>query len=363
MCEPQASGEHERVTRDDDDVQQPSNGAENEGSVRWMVPIELEHDAQPRARSQRNDGNQDMSKVQPQVGADYFHATLRTAALLELNRRALHVPIGTEDTAVALARPQQCVTLRAYVEEDACVGRHLLLGLGAAGGTGDYGALQHVSGPCTTTTVYLADPEKRDQRIQEQCGARRIERRNAAAKEGAAENERSRCLNALICKDLRILRMTAGGQAKPDKAARGRQHDYAVQGDRNRLRPMRLARERQGERHQRHEEQQNAIGEQQRVIDRTNCGDDVVMRDPHHEYVAERQEVGDVHGPEVPEPCQGRFPRHLELEHHYCQDDGDDAIRERLQAILVHLRASPGLPWRESAPSLPSYRREASRRP
>ena len=68
------------------------------------------------------------------------------ALLVELNRRTLDTPIRAKHTAVALARAQQLATLIALVEVDACIGRHVLRGLRATRGAGEYGVHRRFHG-------------------------------------------------------------------------------------------------------------------------------------------------------------------------------------------------------------------------
>jgi hypothetical protein len=84
--------------------------------------------------------------------------------LLELNGRALHAPIGTENAAGARHGLEQSVTTLALVEEDARIGRHVFLCGGSARGASErrlqnwfHGGSNDVQGGGVRRAAHAAD--------------------------------------------------------------------------------------------------------------------------------------------------------------------------------------------------------------
>lgn len=85
---------------------------------------------------------------------------------------------------------------------------------------------------------------------------------------------------------------------------------------------------------QRQPEQQVQIGPQQRAIDVRDQVKEVMVVIPVDRDVDEAQHIAEKHRRQRQERIRARILRHLQLQHHDRNNDGNDAVGERKQPLL-----------------------------
>ena len=137
-------------------------------------------------------------------------------------------------------------------------------------------------------------------------------------------------------RERRILLVDREQHAGQDGVGEGRaQQHHAVRRDRQPLEVI-LAHPAGDERHERQPEQQMQIGPQHRAVHVVHGMEHVVMVVPVNAHEDEAEDICQEHRQHRRERRRIDAVRHLHLEHHDGDDDGDHAVGERLEAAFGH---------------------------
>jgi hypothetical protein len=145
----------------------------------------------------------------------------------------------------------------------------------------------------------------------------------------------------------RVAQAAADGQPKKEKAEAGQDHGGDVDGDGE---GVHLLFEDVGgkEREQREAEEEAEVGVEDTLVSLFGAVDEVVMVDPVNPHEGEGDEIEAEGGENGAETGEAVLVGNLEFEHHDGDDDGDDSVREGLEAswggsVMGHGWLLPGV--------------------
>lgn len=88
--------------------------------------------------------------------------------------------------------------------------------------------------------------------------------------------------------------------------------------------------------HERHPEQQGVIRPEQASVDAPSRVQKVMMIHPHNGDHEKAHNVAEKLGNKAAQPSERSVARSLQLQHHDCNDHGDDPVTESFEAVGTH---------------------------